>query len=93
MHSFINYLIGCILPDRRAYLTGFTSIKPIHYLLDYGDFQSVNIISKSVKPGGVIGLYFFKNVIIKNVINGERYRSMIINYFWPKLVAQNINDV
>lgn len=36
--------------------------------------------------GGVIGLYFFKHDVDQAIIvNGERYRSMNINFFWTEL--------
>ncbi|GFX44064.1 putative DD41D transposase [Trichonephila clavipes] len=41
--------------------------------------------------GGIIGPYFFKNDEDHNVtVNGDRYRAMIINFFFPEL---NNNDV
>ena len=34
--------------------------------------------------GGIIGPYFFKDAANRNVtVNGQRYREMISNFFWP----------
>ena len=36
--------------------------------------------------GGIIGPYFFQNEAgVAITINGERYRSMISNFLWPKM--------
>ncbi|CAI6355943.1 unnamed protein product [Macrosiphum euphorbiae] len=44
--------------------------------------------------GGIIGPYFFQNETgIAITVNGERYRSMINNFFWPKLDDMDTEDM
>ncbi|CAI6370846.1 unnamed protein product [Macrosiphum euphorbiae] len=44
--------------------------------------------------GGIIGPYFFQNETgIAITVNGERYRSMINNFFWPKLYDMDTEDM
>jgi len=44
--------------------------------------------------GGIIGTYFFQNETgIAITVNGERYRSMISNFLWPKLGDMDTKDV
>lgn len=44
--------------------------------------------------GGVIGPYFFENVAGKAItVNGERYRSMITDFLWPKLNDMDVADM
>jgi len=39
-----------------------------------------------VWSGGIIGPYFFQNEAgVAITVNGERYRSMISNFLWPKI--------
>jgi len=36
--------------------------------------------------GGIIGPYFFQNEAgVAIIVNGERYKSMISNFLWPKM--------
>lgn len=43
--------------------------------------------------GGVIGPHFFKNDVGEAItVNGERYRSMINNFFWLELNNMDVND-
>ncbi|EFN75581.1 hypothetical protein EAI_08637, partial [Harpegnathos saltator] len=42
--------------------------------------------------GGVIGPYFFENDVGEAItVNGERYRTMITNFFWPKLNDMDVD--
>lgn len=44
--------------------------------------------------GGIIGPYFFENEAGAAItVNGERYRSMITNFFWPKLDDMDTDDM
>jgi len=44
--------------------------------------------------GGVIGPYFFENNEGQTVtVNGERYRSMITEYFWNELEDIDVEDM
>ncbi|GFV92500.1 uncharacterized protein TNCV_1744051 [Trichonephila clavipes] len=44
--------------------------------------------------GGIIGPYFFKNDQGHNVIvNGDRYRAMITNFFIPELNNQDVQEL
>ncbi|EFN81170.1 hypothetical protein EAI_00691, partial [Harpegnathos saltator] len=44
--------------------------------------------------GGVIGPYFFENDVgVAITVNGERYRTMITNFFWPKLNDMDVDDM
>ncbi|GFV15847.1 putative transposable element [Trichonephila clavipes] len=44
--------------------------------------------------GGIIGPYFFKNDEGHNVIvNGDRYRAMITNFFIPELNNHNVQEL
>ena len=59
---------------------GFTSNKPIHYLLDYGDWQSIIIISYKIKIFVLLTRcfsYFFELQItaITTAIQREQYYS------------------
>lgn len=48
----------------------------------------------AVSAGGIIGPYFFKDEGGRNVtVNGERYRSMITNFFLPKMEELNSVDM
>lgn len=43
---------------------------------------------------GVIGSYFFENNVGQAItVNGERYISMITNFFWPELGNLDTNDI
>ena len=42
----------------------------------------------------VIGPYFFENNVGEAItVNGEPYRSMITNFFWPELNDMDVNDM
>lgn len=44
--------------------------------------------------GGVIGPYFFQNDGGEAItVNGDRYRTMITDFFWPRLNNMNMNDM
>ncbi|GFX75038.1 putative transposable element [Trichonephila clavipes] len=44
--------------------------------------------------GGIIGAYFFKNDEDHNVtVNGDRYRSMITNFFIPELNNHDVQEL
>ena len=44
--------------------------------------------------GGVIGPYVFRNERGQGVtVNGARYRSMITNFFWPKLDGMDLENM
>lgn len=44
--------------------------------------------------GGIIGPYFFRNEAGDTVtVNGERYRSMIINFLWPQLEEVYLDNI
>ncbi|GFU79332.1 putative transposable element [Trichonephila clavipes] len=44
--------------------------------------------------GGIIGLYFFKNDEGHNVtVNGDRYRAMITNFFFPELNNHDVQEL
>lgn len=44
--------------------------------------------------GGVIGPYFFENDVGEAItVNGERYRTMITDFFWPKLNDMDVDDM
>lgn len=44
--------------------------------------------------GGIIGPYFFRNEAGNTVtVNGERYRSMITNFLWPKLEEVDLDNI
>ncbi|EFN77040.1 hypothetical protein EAI_10270, partial [Harpegnathos saltator] len=44
--------------------------------------------------GGVISPYFFKNDVGEAItVNGERYRTMITNIFWPKLNDMDVDNM
>lgn len=44
--------------------------------------------------GGVIGPYFFVDDHDRHVtVNGERYRGMLENYFWPQLDDLDLDDM
>ncbi|GFX51435.1 putative DD41D transposase [Trichonephila clavipes] len=44
--------------------------------------------------GGIIGPYFFKNDEGHNVtVNGDRYRSMITNFFIPELNNHDVQEL
>ncbi|GFU79087.1 putative transposable element [Trichonephila clavipes] len=44
--------------------------------------------------GGIIGLYFFKNDEGHNVtVNGDRYRTMITNFFIPELNNHDVQEL
>ena len=44
--------------------------------------------------GGVIGPYFFRDDQDQHVtVNGNRYRSMITEYFWPQLDDMDLQDI
>ena len=44
--------------------------------------------------GGVIGPYFFRDDQDRHVtVNGNRYRSMITEYFWPQLDDMDLEDM
>ena len=44
--------------------------------------------------GYVIGPYFFRDDQDRHVaVNGNRYRSMITEYFWPQLDDMNLGDM
>lgn len=44
--------------------------------------------------GGVIGPYFFENDVGEAItINGERYRTMLTDFFWPKLNDMEVDDM
>ncbi|GFT69422.1 putative transposable element [Trichonephila clavipes] len=44
--------------------------------------------------GGIIGLYFFKNDEGHKVtVNGDRYRTMITNFFIPELNNHNVQEL
>ena len=44
--------------------------------------------------GGVIGSYFFRDDQDRHVtVNGNRYRSMITEYFWPQLNDMDLEDI
>ena len=65
-------------------------------LSNLGRYQSREIYQLQMHPekvtvcefwsGGIIGPYFFQNEAdIAITVNGERYRSMISNFLWPKM--------
>jgi len=44
--------------------------------------------------GEIIGPYFFRNEVGNTVtVNGERYRSMITNFLWPKLEEVDLYNI
>ncbi|GFW56902.1 uncharacterized protein TNCV_161321 [Trichonephila clavipes] len=44
--------------------------------------------------GGIIGPYFFKNDEGHNVtVNGDRYRAMITNFFFPELNNHDVQEL
>ncbi|GFX67014.1 uncharacterized protein TNCV_4181391 [Trichonephila clavipes] len=44
--------------------------------------------------GGIIGPYFFKNDAGHNVtVNGDRYRTMITNFFIPELNNHDVQEL
>jgi len=44
--------------------------------------------------GGIIGPYFFQNEAgVAIIVNGERYRSMISNFLWPKMNDMDTNNM
>lgn len=44
--------------------------------------------------GGIIGPYFFKDAVGRNVtVNGDRYRSMLTNFLLPKMEELNLVDM
>lgn len=44
--------------------------------------------------GGVIGPYFFENDNgVAVTVNGERYRSMITNFFWPEIENMDLDNM
>ena len=44
--------------------------------------------------GGVIWPYFCRDDQDRHVtVNGNRYRSMITEYFWPQLNNMNLEDI
>lgn len=44
--------------------------------------------------GGVIGPYFFVDDNDRHVtVNGQRYRAMITDYFWPELEDMDLDDM
>ena len=44
--------------------------------------------------GGVIGPYFFRDDEGQHVtVNENRYRSMIIEYFWPQMDDMDLEDM
>lgn len=44
--------------------------------------------------GGVIGPYFFENDAGQSVtVNGEHYRSMLENFFWPEIAGLDLKNI
>lgn len=44
--------------------------------------------------GGIFGPYIFRNERNQPVtVNGERYRTMITNFFWPELDDMDLDDI
>ncbi|GFX41470.1 putative transposable element [Trichonephila clavipes] len=47
-----------------------------------------------IRAGGIIGPYFFKNDEGHNVtVNGDRYRAMITNFFFPELNNHDVQEL
>ncbi|GFW96290.1 putative DD41D transposase [Trichonephila clavipes] len=64
----------------------------------YKDRNSVNYMPLATChlpwAGGIIGPYFFKNDEDHNVtVNGDRYRSMITNFFIPELNNHDVQEL
>ena len=46
-----------------------------------------------LRAGAIIGPYFFKDAENRNVtVNGERYREMRFNFFFPKMQELDLHD-
>ncbi|GFW04992.1 putative transposable element [Trichonephila clavipes] len=71
------------------------------------DFSELKILISKVKSvfsrktvwcalwaGGIIGQYFFKNNEGHNVtVNGDRYRTIITNFFIPELNNRDVQEL
>ena len=80
-----NILFWCLAWGPKP---GFTSTKPTHYLLDYGNFHEYPLHYEKVTTWcgfWAICSYFFENEVDQAITsNGRYYKSMITNFVWLK---------
>ena len=91
-----------IIFSDHFWLNGFVNQQNMHYWSD----SNLHVIhDSSLHPekitvwcglwaGGVIGPYFFRDDQDRHVtVNGNRYRSMITEYFWPQLDGMDLENM